>query len=186
MDPSCLAEFLACRLVPLDKGETKEGKPGVRPIGIGEVLRRLIGKLLIGVIKDDVIESAGPLQTCSGIKSGIEAAVHAMREVFEKTDTEAILLVDAENAFNNLNRTAALHNIRELCPPFHQYLLNTYRKPAKLVIKNNKGYDHILSEEGCTQGDVAAMAKYAIGIKPLIDSLRESVDTKMSTSVVCR
>ena len=46
-----MTEFIACRLIPLDKGDKKEGKPGVRPIGDGEVLRRLIGKLVIGVIK---------------------------------------------------------------------------------------------------------------------------------------
>ena len=61
--------FIAGRLVPLDKGETKEGKPGVRPVGVGEVLRRLVGKLLIGVIKDDITSAAGPLQTCTGIKA---------------------------------------------------------------------------------------------------------------------
>ena len=33
------------------KGESSDGTPGVRPIGIGEVLRLLVGKLLIGVIK---------------------------------------------------------------------------------------------------------------------------------------
>ena len=163
-------------MIPLDKGETKDKKPGVRPIGIGEVLRRLTGKLLVGVIKKDIIDAAGPLQTCSGLKSGIEAAIHAMRQIFEKDETEAILLVDAENAFNNLNRKAALHNIKQLCPPFHQYLVNTYRKPAKLIIANEKGHDFILSEEGCTQGDVTAMAKYALGIKPLINDLSDAVD----------
>ena len=61
--------------------------------------------------------AAGPLQTCSGLKGGIEAAIHAMRLTFEKENTEAVLLVDAENAFNNLNRKAALQNIRQLCPP---------------------------------------------------------------------
>ena len=53
IDPDCLVEYVACRLIPLDKGTTKDGKPGVRPIGVGEVLRRLVGKLLIGVVKDD-------------------------------------------------------------------------------------------------------------------------------------
>ena len=43
------------------------------------------------------------LQACSGLKADIESAIHAMRKVFEYYDTEAILLVDAENAFNNLN-----------------------------------------------------------------------------------
>ena len=31
-----LHEFVACRLIPLDKGPDKEGNPGVRPIGIGK------------------------------------------------------------------------------------------------------------------------------------------------------
>ena len=125
--PDCLTEFTACRLVPLDKGDQSDGTPGVRPVGVGEVLRRITGKLLIGVIKDDITTAAGPLQTCTGMKAGIEAAIHAMREVFEGEESEAVLLVDAENAFNNVNRATALENIRELCPPFYQYLKNTYR-----------------------------------------------------------
>ena len=125
-DPDCLTEFIACRLIPLDKGDTKEGKPGVRPIGDGEVLRRLIGKLVIGVIKEDIITAVGPLRTCSGLKADIESAIHAMRKVSEDDDTEAILFVDAENAFNNLNRKALLYNKKQLCPPFFQYLFTTY------------------------------------------------------------
>ena len=42
-----LHEFIANRLIPLDKGEDKEGNPGVRPIGIGEILRRIIGKVVV-------------------------------------------------------------------------------------------------------------------------------------------
>ena len=179
----CLHEFIAGRLVPLDKGDTKEGTPGVRPVGVGEVLRRLVGKLLIGVIKDDITAAAGPTQTCTGIKAGIEAAIHAMHQVFADDETEAIILVDAENAFNNLNRKAALNNIRELCPSFHQYLQNTYRTPAKLVIPGEEKYDIILSEEGCTQGDVAAMGKYGLAIKPLMDKLSDSVNSDMCKQV---
>ena len=65
--PDCLEEYIACRLIPLDKGTASDGTPGVRPIGIGEVLRRLIGKLLIHVIKKDITNAAGLLQTCSGV-----------------------------------------------------------------------------------------------------------------------
>ena len=35
--PDSLHEFVACRLIPLDKGEDKWGNIGVRPIGIGEI-----------------------------------------------------------------------------------------------------------------------------------------------------
>ena len=181
--PDCLTEYIACRLVPLDKGQTKDLKPGVRPIGIGEVLRRIVGKLLIGVIKDDIVEAAGPLQTCTGLKGGIEAAIHAMRQTFEKENTEAILLVDAENAFNNLNRKAALQNIKQLCPPFYQYLYNTYQSPAKLVIHGDNNHEIINSEEGCTQGDVSAMGLYGLGIKPLIDNLSNGTDNNKCIQV---
>ena len=129
-----LAEFVACRLIPLDKGADKFGNPGVRPIGIGEVLRRLVGKVVVSNIREDIIKAAGPLQTCAGLKAGIEASIHAMKSIYDNEETEAILLVDATNAFNNLNRHAALHNIKELCPNFHRYLSNTYQLPAKMII----------------------------------------------------
>ena len=96
MHLDCLTEYFARRMIPLDKGDTKKGLPGVGPTGIGEVLRHLVGKLLILVIKDDITESAGRIQTCTSIKAGIEAAIHTMRRVFEDMKTEAILLVDAE------------------------------------------------------------------------------------------
>lgn len=38
VDPEGITSLVACRLIALDKS------PGVRPIGIGEVLRRIIGK----------------------------------------------------------------------------------------------------------------------------------------------
>ena len=185
MHADCLHEFVACRLIPLNKGDDKWGNPGVRPIGIGEVLRRLVGKVVIGHIREDIIEAAGPLQTCAGLKAGIEASIHAMRDIYENPETEAILLVDAENAFNNLNRRAAVHNIKQLCPTFHRYLANTYQLPAKMIINDRDGQNEdILSEEGSTQGDVPAMAMYAIGTKPLLDKLMLAVDPQKCKQVL--
>ena len=174
--PEVLVEFVSNRLIPLDKGADEKGNPGVRPIGIGEILRRIVGKVVVTNIRDDIINAAGPLQTCAGLKSGIEASIHAMRKIFGQDDTEALLLVDAENAFNNLNRKAALHNIKQLCPSFHRYLSNTYQLPAKMYISDPEKTDSIFSEEGSTQGDVGAMAMYAIGIRPLIDILCNKTD----------
>ena len=48
VDPAGLQAFLACRLIPLDNN------PGVRPIGVCEVLRRIIGKAAMIVVKVDV------------------------------------------------------------------------------------------------------------------------------------
>ena len=145
----------ACRFVPLMKEDD-----GVRLVGIGEVLRRIIGKCVLKVLSNDIQEAAGTLQTCAGIESGIEAAIHAMCRTFQEEWCEGVLLVDADNAFNRLNRAAALHNIKRSCPLLHQFLLNSYKSPAKLHLGDGT---FILSEEGVTQGDTVAMAKYALG-----------------------
>ena len=81
---------------------------------------------VMNVAKKDVIEVSGSFQLCAGQKSGSEAAVHAMHTMFEADDTDAVLLIDASNAFSTLNRTAALLNIRVLCPMVAVYAINAY------------------------------------------------------------
>ena len=58
--------FLACRLIPLDK------QPGVRPIGTGLLLRRVIGKIVMKLLKRDVLKATGSLQFCAGQDAGSE------------------------------------------------------------------------------------------------------------------
>ena len=72
VDSSGLTAFTACRLVALDKC------PGVRPIGIGKVLRRIVGKAILAVIGPGVQQVTGALQIYTGQQGGCEAAVHAM------------------------------------------------------------------------------------------------------------
>ena len=90
-----------------------------------------------------------------------------MHTKFESDDTDAVLLIDAFNAFNELNRAAALHNIRVLCPVIAIYTINTYRQPAQLFVNGGK---EIVSAEGTTQGNPLAMGLYALSIQPLITS----------------
>ena len=77
--------------------------PGVRPIGVAEVLRKIISKAILAVIGQDIKEAAGGVQLCVGQVSGCQAGVHAMQGIFNNEETEAILLVDSTNAFNSLN-----------------------------------------------------------------------------------
>ena len=161
VDPYGLAPFTACRLIALDKC------PGVRPIGVCETVCRIIGKSILSTIETDIQEAAGTLQLCAGQEAGCEAAIHAMQQIFKDEHTEAVLLVDASNAFNNLNRQAALHNIHILCPPLATILSNTYQADVQLFIDGETLY----SREGTTQGDPLAMAMYGIGILPLIHQL---------------
>ena len=163
VDPSSLEALTACRLIPLNKN------PGIRPIGVGEVLRRIIGKTLSWLLKDDIQEATSPLQTATGLKGGAEAAIHAMRDIFENDNTDGVMLIDVSNALNCLNCHVALHNVQVLCPSMSCIMINTYRKPSRLIIL---GSNEILSREGTTQGDNLAMPFYAIGTIPLINRLK--------------
>ena len=60
--------LMACRLVALDK------RPGVRPVGIGETLRRALAKLVMRAAGDQAKTACGNLQLCAGLKTGIEGA----------------------------------------------------------------------------------------------------------------
>ena len=165
--PRLIGAFVASRLIPLDKN------PGTRPIGIGEVLRRIVGKMISRHSINEIKEAAGPLQTCAGHGAGAEAAIHAMRQVFENDETDAVLLIDASNAFNCLNRSVALHNIQITCPKIANYLINTYRHPSRLFIAGGK---EIPSQEGTTQGDPLAMPWYSLSTVPMINHLQTELD----------
>ena len=65
VDPEAVAPLMSCRLIALDKN------PGVRPIGIGEVVRRIIAKAILSIVSGDVQDAAGgSLQLCAGQKAG--------------------------------------------------------------------------------------------------------------------
>ena len=161
VNPEDIRALVACRLIALDKC------PGVRPIGIGETVRRIMARAILSVLKDDIKKAAGPIQLCAGQESGCEAAIHALNQIFEDPNTDAVLLVDASNAFNSLNRETALRNIQALCPALSTVLINTYREDIPLFI----GGKTLLSQEGTTQGDPLAMAMYALAVTPLIKDL---------------
>ena len=53
VDPNSLKAFVASRLIALNKC------PGIRPIGVGKVVRRIIGKAILTVISEDIQTAAG-------------------------------------------------------------------------------------------------------------------------------
>ena len=63
IDPHTIEPLVACCLIPLHKGEG-----AVRPIGVGEVLRRIMVKCVMKILKQDVIDASGSLQVCAGLK----------------------------------------------------------------------------------------------------------------------
>ena len=137
---------------------------------------RLCDKVMVEVTEDDVKISCNSDQLCSGIKAGIEGAIHSIRQLFEdKCDSGfGLFLSDADNAFNSISRSVALWNARVLWVRCSRFLYNSYRGFAILIIKGTS--EVLLSKEGVTQGIPSAMKLYAIGLLPLTRKLKESSD----------
>ena len=71
--------------------------------------------------KGDLEDACGASQLCGGIRSGIEGAIHTLRDLFNKHQEEGwgILLIDASNAFNCINRQSPRSTL-ELSDPLAQ------------------------------------------------------------------
>ena len=102
---------------------------------------------------------------CATRESGYEGVIHAMSQIFNEEDSEAVLLIDASNAFNTVNRKLFLHNVSVICPEIAVFVRNCYSSPLRLFII---GGSELKSCEGTTQRDPAALAIYTIAIIPLL------------------
>ena len=64
--------LMACHLVALDK------RPGVHPVGIGEMLRRDLAKIVMRAAGEQAKTVCGNLQLCAGLEAGIEGDTHTV------------------------------------------------------------------------------------------------------------
>ena len=150
----------------------------LRLIDVGEVLRKIVGKVTVSTLRDNTITSVGPLQVCAGQESGCEAAVHTMSKMYKEEHTEAVLLADAANAFDFVNRKVFLHNINVVCPSISIYVQNCYTLPSRLFIIRGT---EIQSSEGTTQVDPVAMPIYMLSVIPHVLMVLEITNTNTNS-----
>jgi hypothetical protein len=152
----------------------KKADGGVRPLGIREPLYRLLAKMVLRQCVGEAEEVCGADNVCAGQRAGVEAAAHCMRGLLaEGGDDDVVLLADAENAFNLLNRQAALWTIRLLWPSAAMFIFNCYRGPTDVVVWGAGATARFKCTEGTVQGDPLAMPFYAVGALPAVWQLRD-------------
>ena len=55
-------------------------------------------------------------------------------------DTDAVLLIDAENTFNSINRKVILYDLKFICTIIATYIINCYATLSMLFIVVGEGY----------------------------------------------
>ena len=148
----------------------KKKGDGIRPIAVGEVLRRLVGKLILAntdVQKkiDTVMMEAGQLGV--RVKNGADVITQAAR--FWMADPNhkdhIALKVDFENAFNTIDRQAIRRELNASFPNLIPWFDFCYSQPAFLSCQG--ALLPFFSSQGVQQGDPLGPFLFALGIRPL-------------------
>ena len=138
---------------------------GVRPIAVGEVVRRLVGKVLCMSLREEARDYLQPLQLGVGVKAGTEAAVHASRQWLHRNAghvDKVLVKLDLRNAFNSVDRAAVLSAVRSHLPEAACCADWCYGRSSRLRFG-----DHVVeSAAGVQQGDPFGACVFRPGLAP--------------------
>ena len=157
--------FCGANLYPLKK---KDG--GIRPISVGETLRRLVSKCLNALVKKEAEMLFSPTQLGVGVKGGCEIIVHSVRsliDIHSSSNDKCLLKIDFKNAFNLIYRESIISQVAKYFPGLLNWTLFTLLPESKLFIGN----EFILSSRGVQQGDPLGPLLFSLALKKLTDTI---------------
>ena len=166
--PSSFAEFfLSARLLPF-----KKPNDGVRPIAVGEVLRRLVAKVALHQVLPEAQERLQPTQVGVGVKDAVTHVAFAVRcahQLCMKELPSGILQIDVANAFNCISRQEILTNVRLQFPMLQRWAHWSLGHSGTLLTETER----LASTSGVQQGDPLGPFLFSTGIHRVITELRE-------------
>lgn len=114
-------------------GPAADGLPKLRPIGMPEVIRKLVASELAGTVRDAAAELLAPLQLGAGVSSACERAIHELNAYLALHHDEAVLQLEFANEFNLVSRPAVRAMFERAFPLLAPYFRWVYEGDAPHV-----------------------------------------------------
>ena len=131
----------------------------IRPIAVGNLLRRLVAKCFSSALANKAAALLAPHQLGVGVRGGCEAITHAVREDVEQDPSLWVLQTDLVNAFNLQDRGNSLEETARHFPECLSWVVTCYGAPPFLQF----GETRVTSDTGVHQGDTS-------WVSPLLES----------------
>ncbi|OWA52981.1 putative Retrotransposable element SLACS 132 kDa protein [Hypsibius exemplaris] len=152
----------------------KKKDGGIRPIAVGTVWRRILGKIVAKRVMSQMALLMRPCQLGCGTRGGVEAAAHATRAFMSETgETRVLLKLDFANAFNTVRRDAVLRAVQLRMPYLYPTVWQMYRHLSHLFF----GDFLLSSESGVQQGDPLGPMLFCLVTRTLSMSLQSPLKT---------
>ena len=153
----------------------------VRPIAVGEVLRRLVAKRGCKATSSKAEEYLRPRgQMGVAVHMGMEAMVQAVRgyaRAHRGSTKKVVLKIDYKNAFNSVDRVPVLREVKTHFPELYNWAAWCYRTPSSLFY----GDQVLQSSMGVQQGDPLGPLFFCLAIQPIVDQVREATSLDLCT-----
>jgi hypothetical protein len=141
---------------------------GIRPIAVGETIRRVACKCVMRQVEPELSSLLVPLQLGCGARAGLDAAIHSTRDkLYSDVESGIFLKLDFRNAFNTIRRDHIADCLQTHVPSLMQLFTACYSEFSYLTF----GDKIFFSDEGLQQGDPLAPAYFCVGLHDILCGL---------------
>ena len=168
LPPALMNLWGSCNTVGLTK---KDG--GLRPISMGETLRRLTGKAAAYQLRETTSAHLRPFQWGVNTSRGCATIAHTARDYLRRHPDHVLLKLDIANAFNSQSRGAFLTAVATSFPELLPLAAQFYQMPTTLYIRGKEKTCTLQSVSGQQQGDTLGPLLFALGLQPVLEEVHK-------------